>query len=227
MSVLRWKLLPPVRIDRYGYYLCRLCKKACPSGERQWCSEECLRIYLTISDGNYVRAKLFERDRGVCALCGVDAARMDEALARLGEDLLHPLLMSIHPMIAATLRAEGWRNIKLRGKGCYADAIRFSSCWEADHIQSVAEGGGQCGLENFRTLCYVCHKKQSAEQARARAAARRAQRKNKSAENAVRDAGAALGSAGDLARLEQQADRQHQKRHADRCEEPDDEIPFG
>jgi 5-methylcytosine-specific restriction protein A len=174
MSVLRWKLLPPVRIDRYGYYLCRLCKKPCPSGERQWCSEECLRAYLTISDGNYVRAKLFERDGGVCALCGVDAARMDAALARLEDDLLHPLLMSIHPMIVATLRAEGWRNIKLRGKGMYADAIKFSSCWEADHITSVAEGGGQCGLENFRTLCFVCHKKQSAEQAKARAAARRA-----------------------------------------------------
>ena len=30
--------------------------------------------------------------------------------------------------------------------------------WDADHIIPVKEGGGQCGLENIRTLCFVCHK---------------------------------------------------------------------
>lgn len=30
--------------------------------------------------------------------------------------------------------------------------------WQADHIIPVAEGGGECGLENFRTLCVPCHK---------------------------------------------------------------------
>lgn len=29
--------------------------------------------------------------------------------------------------------------------------------WEADHILSVCEGGGGCGLENFQTLCERCH----------------------------------------------------------------------
>src|SRR5207248_244912 len=57
----------------------------------------------------------------------------------------------------------------LRGRGSYPDAIEFTSCWEADHIQAVAEGGGQCGLENYRTLCFICHKKKSAGQASARA----------------------------------------------------------
>jgi hypothetical protein len=126
MSVLRWKLLPPVRIDRYGYYLCRLCKKPCPSGERQWCSEECLRTYLTISDGNYVRAKLFERDRGVCALCGVDAARMDAALARLEDDLLHPLLMSIHPMIGA--RGTHPMDRRKNAEITFGYALKFGAC---------------------------------------------------------------------------------------------------
>jgi 5-methylcytosine-specific restriction enzyme A len=169
MAVFRWKHLPPVRRDGAGYYLCRLCRQPCPQGERSWCSERCLREYLTISSGNYVRAKLLERDRGICALCGVDCLRMDEALKSLRDDLLHPLLMSIHPMIAATLRAEGWTNTRLRGKGCYSDALEFSSCWEADHIVPVASGGGQCGISYFRTLCYVCHKKVSANQAAARA----------------------------------------------------------
>lgn len=47
--------------------------------------------------------------------------------------------------------------------------------WEADHIVAVEDGGGAgCGLVNFRTLCLLCHKKRSAEQA-----GTRAQRKKK------------------------------------------------
>jgi len=30
--------------------------------------------------------------------------------------------------------------------------------WQADHINPVAEGGGECGLENYRTLCVPCHR---------------------------------------------------------------------
>lgn len=46
-------------------------------------------------------------------------------------------------------------------------------CWEADHIVPVVEGGGQCGLENYRTLCLACHREQTAALAARRAAARR------------------------------------------------------
>ena len=36
---------------------------------------------------------------------------------------------------------------------------RRQSWWEADHIVPVVEGGGQCGPENYRTLCCRCHPK--------------------------------------------------------------------
>jgi 5-methylcytosine-specific restriction endonuclease McrA len=29
--------------------------------------------------------------------------------------------------------------------------------WQADHIKAVAEGGGDAGLDNLRTLCTPCH----------------------------------------------------------------------
>jgi hypothetical protein len=29
--------------------------------------------------------------------------------------------------------------------------------WQADHIKAVAEGGGNAGLDNLRTLCTPCH----------------------------------------------------------------------
>jgi len=35
--------------------------------------------------------------------------------------------------------------------------------WQADHIVPVAEGGGLCGLEGYRTLCSKCHGKSSGE----------------------------------------------------------------
>ncbi len=33
--------------------------------------------------------------------------------------------------------------------------------WEADHIVPVKDGGGCCGLENYRTLCRKCHWKRA------------------------------------------------------------------
>ena len=36
------------------------------------------------------------------------------------------------------------------------------SLWDADHIVPVVEGGGGCGLGNYRTLCVVCHRGETA-----------------------------------------------------------------
>ena len=38
---------------------------------------------------------------------------------------------------------------------------------------AVIEGGGECGLDGFRTLCLDCHHKETAELARRRAKQRR------------------------------------------------------
>lgn len=35
--------------------------------------------------------------------------------------------------------------------------------WQADHIVPVVEGGGECGLDNYRTLCTACHKAETKE----------------------------------------------------------------
>lgn len=35
--------------------------------------------------------------------------------------------------------------------------------WDADHITPVIEGGGECGIENYRTLCIPCHVKATRE----------------------------------------------------------------
>jgi len=46
--------------------------------------------------------------------------------------------------------------------------------WEADHIVPVVEGGGECGIDNYRTLCIACHRAETAKLAARRAEKRRA-----------------------------------------------------
>lgn len=69
--------------------------------------------------------------------------------------------------------ADGWVT---RDQGlcaaCRADTTASSSgkrargtghLWQADHIVPVVEGGGEFGIENYRTLCTGCHRKVTAE----------------------------------------------------------------
>jgi 5-methylcytosine-specific restriction endonuclease McrA len=82
-----------------------------------------------------LRDQVFERDRGICALCGMDTVAEYRRLRRT-----HP---NRRP---AALAAWGLKKLHRR------------SLWDADHIVPVAEGGGECDLENIRTLCLHCHR---------------------------------------------------------------------
>jgi len=53
------------------------------------------------------------------------------------------------------------------------DQIRDFKPFPLDHIRPVADGGGSCGLENYRLLCPECHAKVTATFNRDRAARRR------------------------------------------------------
>lgn len=61
-------------------------------------------------------------------------------------------------------------------RGGYICAICGRRPWnpQVDHVVPIAEGGGCCGLENLRLLCWECHNGVSAELA-ARLAAKRKQ----------------------------------------------------
>ena len=92
------------------------------------------------SDPGYLRDQVFARDRGVCALCAADTVRIFAALKR-----------SRGQAREQGLRLYGMSSIGAR-----------RSLWDADHIMPVAEGGGQCDLDNLRTLCLLCHREQTA-----------------------------------------------------------------
>jgi hypothetical protein len=56
-------------------------------------------------------------------------------------------------------------------------AVRNRTVWEAHHLVAVAESGYGCDLDNYITLCWRCHKRETRAQhriwARRRAEARR------------------------------------------------------
>lgn len=126
---------------------CRLCDEPLPSRRRAWCSDDCLDAYFMVISSSHVRAKVFERDRGVCTECGLDTGGLENRIRRLPREAQR----AAHHMLG-TLgfdTASDWRILSL---------------WCADHIEPLAEGGGY-GLDNVQTLCTPCHKEKTAEQA--------------------------------------------------------------
>jgi 5-methylcytosine-specific restriction protein A len=123
-----------------GRNLCRWCNLEVPKGRITFCSEWCVAEWRLRSDPGFVRQKVFERDQGICAHCGVDCLAALRELKRL----------------RGLARARAFAHWGLRGK------LR-KSLWDADHIVPVVEGGGECDLENLRTLCLRCHRTATAE----------------------------------------------------------------
>jgi len=123
-----------------GRALCRWCNLEVPAGRRTFCSDFCVEEWKLRSDRGHLRDRAFERDKGVCAVCGLDCVAEFNRLRRL--------------------RGPA----RLRGFAAYGirPASR-KSLWDADHIVAVVEGGGECDLQNIRTLCLKCHRKRTAE----------------------------------------------------------------
>jgi 5-methylcytosine-specific restriction enzyme A len=127
-----------------GRNLCRWCNLEVPQGRVTFCSDWCVEEWRLRSDPGYLREKVFERDRAICAGCGIDCLHAERQLKRLrGAARLKALL--------------AW------GFGAGARAGSRKSLWDADHIVPVVEGGGECDLENIRTLCLKCHRAVTAQ----------------------------------------------------------------
>jgi 5-methylcytosine-specific restriction endonuclease McrA len=123
-----------------GRVLCRWCAMEVPPPRRTFCSEWCVAEWRLRSDPGYLREKVLLRDRGICAACAVD---------------------TIHALHVIK-RARGVRRLELLARWGLKKRTR-RSLWDADHIVPVVEGGGECDLENIRTLCLICHRRATRE----------------------------------------------------------------
>ncbi len=131
-----------------GRNLCRWCNLEVPKGRVTFCSDFCVEEWRLRTDPGYLRDKVFERDKGICAACGVDCEAAWIHLKRLRG--------------AARVRTLLEWGVKPRAR---------KSLWDADHIVPVVEGGGECDLANLRTLCLKCHRAATAELRKRRTAA--------------------------------------------------------
>lgn len=139
-----------------GEKICYNCGGPLPKGRCYNCSAACSEAWRLKTSPTYMRFMVHKRDNGVCALCGVDTDRLQDQYRKL------------RGTAAEDFRKE-WGIPLARAIGDW---------WDADHIKPVIEGGGECGLDNYRTLCIPCHQKVTAE-----LHARRAQRKRQAKAN--------------------------------------------
>ena len=123
-----------------GRVLCRWCNLEVPAGRRTFCSDWCVHEWRLRTDPGYLRDQVFARDHGICRLCTVDT----------------------HAAWLELKRARGGHRLKLLAHWGLR-RINRKALWDADHILPVAEGGGECDLDNIRTLCLICHRRQTQE----------------------------------------------------------------
>ena len=126
----------------HGLALCRWCDlEILVKRRRTFCSDYCVHQWRLRSDPGYLRDHVFARDHGVCQMCQADTVAIFAALRR-----------SRGAARAAGLSLYGMKSLTSR-----------RSLWDADHILPVVEGGGQCDLDNLRTLCLPCHREVTAD----------------------------------------------------------------
>jgi 5-methylcytosine-specific restriction enzyme A len=123
-----------------GRGLCRWCSLEVPARRYTFCSDYCVHEWKLRSQPAYLREQILKRDRGVCAHCSLDTIREQTRLKR----------------------ASGSTRVALMRHWGLNKRIR-KSLWDADHILPVAEGGGECDLDNIRTLCLRCHRSVTAQ----------------------------------------------------------------
>jgi 5-methylcytosine-specific restriction endonuclease McrA len=117
--------------DAAGAPVCRWCRGPVAPPRRTFCGEACVHEWKIRSSPWYVRREVKKRDKGICRLCGLNVVKAHREWTRA------------KPPVTDRAARKRWRAERPR--------------WEADHIVPVADGGGECGLDNYRLLCRPCH----------------------------------------------------------------------
>ncbi|XP_078788396.1 DNA annealing helicase and endonuclease ZRANB3 isoform X4 [Oryzias latipes] len=152
--------------DSCGVPLCLSCQQACLTTGGPWdtrfCSNNCEKEFLLRSSQTYMRSQVLEAEKGVCQHCGLHA---------------HDLFLKIRdapPSQRKEMLENTWlAQLPLKQLNEMIRAPVEGDFWQVDHIRPVYSGGGQCSLDNLQTLCTVCHKSRTAQQARERSQMRK------------------------------------------------------
>ncbi|XP_051549131.1 DNA annealing helicase and endonuclease ZRANB3 [Myxocyprinus asiaticus] len=165
-------------LDSAGTPLCLSCQK--PSREHSgwaggFCSPACMEDFQLRSNQSFMRARVLETEQGVCQHCGLNA---------------HQLYLQVRDA-PCTHRKEILDNtwlaqLPLKQLNEMIHNPVEGQFWQVDHINPVYRGGGQCSLENLQTLCTVCHRMRTAQQAKDRSQMKRDRAASKLASDITR-----------------------------------------
>lgn len=133
---------------------CTWCGEPVGKGRQTWCSDACVDAWRQAYDWTYIRRQVYQRDAGVCQLCGCDTVRITRLWRHVRQ---------------WSYLAAVWLKKQYQEQGF--NQLLYPP-WQADHIVPRVRGGGN-ELENLRTLCEPCHKVVTAELASERAIERR------------------------------------------------------
>lgn len=173
----------PYPKDENGKPLCRWCRGPLSGRRTSWCSDKCVTEYKDRYDSAHQRRQVSKRDRGRCSSCSLDTKAFREELKQAyfkamrerdvtpnwqDEYYIHTSILEKTPSCMALLEKHGFtlKDVSFGGHG-------MSDFWDMDHILPVVHGGGGTGLENLRTLCKACHRRETKALAASRAAARK------------------------------------------------------
>ncbi|XP_033837067.1 DNA annealing helicase and endonuclease ZRANB3 isoform X1 [Periophthalmus magnuspinnatus] len=148
-------------VDSSGVPLCLSCHQPCSTSGGAWdtrfCSHKCQEDFQLRSSQSYMRSRVLEVEQGVCQLCGLQA---------------HQLYLRVRdapPSQRKNLLDNTWlAQLPLNKLNEMIRAPVEGDFWQVDHITPVYSGGGQCSLDNLQTLCTVCHRQRTAQQAKER-----------------------------------------------------------
>ncbi|KAM6893490.1 DNA annealing helicase and endonuclease ZRANB3 [Xenentodon cancila] len=153
-------------LDSKGVPLCLSCQQACSSTGGAWdtrfCSHRCQEEFLLRTSQTYMRSRVLEAEKGICQHCGLH---------------VHDLFLKIRdapPSQRKEMLESTWlAQLPIKQLNEMIRAPVEGDFWQVDHIRPVYSGGGQCSLDNLQTLCTVCHKARTAQQAKERSQMRK------------------------------------------------------
>ncbi|KAG8388752.1 hypothetical protein BUALT_Bualt02G0158000 [Buddleja alternifolia] len=156
--------------------LCKLCQIPCKGNnakvpqffEDLFCGLVCFEEYRSRTSNRFLRQALFQIENGICTICQLKCHQLVKHLKPLSVEKRRAYIKKVAPNIA--------QRDKLLDK--LVDEPTDGNAWHADHIIPVYKGGGECKLENMRTLCVACHADVTTAQCAERRIARKKAKKH-------------------------------------------------
>ncbi|XP_006811177.1 DNA annealing helicase and endonuclease ZRANB3-like [Saccoglossus kowalevskii] len=157
-------------VDSEGRPLCLYCNQPCRTDQSlpstsnrnhdwdtRYCSEKCKDDHYLRARGGYVREQLFSIEHGICQICRRNIHELYLQVKALPKGERKDFLTGTH-----------FSKLPVKILNGIIDKPSEGKFWQADHIVAVSNGGGLCSLDNFRTLCTVCHRSVTNIQSRQR-----------------------------------------------------------